>query len=188
MKLLVNFHGAPGAGKSALAAGLFAELKWAGVSCELVTEFAKDRVWEEAIKSLDDQIYVFGEQMHRVNRLKNKVDIVITDSPSLNSIVYYAGQNQDLFFALVRAVERSFNSLDLFVKRAHQYDAVGRYHTEAQTEELDRSIAEQLRIINKEPIILSSNSQNAKKLCDAIITSMPSCDVREIMKIYLSSR
>lgn len=182
----MNFHGAPGAGKSAIAAGLFAELKWVGVSCELVTEFAKDRVWEEAIKSLDDQIYVFGEQMHRVNRLKNKVDIVITDSPSLNSIVYYAGQNQNLFFALVRTVERSFNSLDVFVKRAHAYDSVGRYHTEAQTEELDRSIAEQLQIIDKEPIILISCAENARKLMSAITSAMPACNVSDIIKAYRS--
>lgn len=184
MKLLVNFHGAPGASKSALAAGLFAELKWAGVSCELVTEFAKDKVWEESIKSLDDQFYVFGEQMHRVNRLKNKVDIVITDSPSLNSIVYYAGQNENLFFSLVRAVERGFNSLDIFVKRAHNYESAERYHTEAQTEELDAAIATQLKILDKDPIIVHSSSATAKKLAAAIIASLKICDVQDIIKMF----
>ena len=188
MKLLVNFHGATGAGKSAMAAGLFAYLRWAGVSCELVTEFAKDKVWEESIKSLDDQIYVFGEQMHRVNRLKNKVDIVITDSPSLNSIVYYAGQHQNLFFSLVRTVERSFNSLDVFVKRAHAYDAVGRYHTEEQTSEIDKLIEEQLSIIGKEPIILHSCENNVKKLALAIISSVPDYNLQSMITAINNQR
>lgn len=44
--IVVNLFGAPGAGKSTGAAYIFALLKMAGVEAELVTEFAKDKVWE----------------------------------------------------------------------------------------------------------------------------------------------
>ena len=45
---IVNLFGAPGAGKSTGAAYIFSKLKLAGVNAELVTEFAKDKVWESS--------------------------------------------------------------------------------------------------------------------------------------------
>ena len=46
--LVVNLFGAPGAGKSTGAAYIFSKLKMSGINVELVTEFAKDKVWEES--------------------------------------------------------------------------------------------------------------------------------------------
>ena len=43
-----SLFGAPGAGKSTGAAYIFSQLKMAGINAELVTEFAKDKVWEES--------------------------------------------------------------------------------------------------------------------------------------------
>lgn len=45
--LLINFFGAPGAGKSTASAYIFSKLKMAGVNAEYVPEFAKDKVWEK---------------------------------------------------------------------------------------------------------------------------------------------
>ena len=45
--LIVNLFGAPGCGKSTLAAALFSELKKAGFNAELVTEYANDKVYEK---------------------------------------------------------------------------------------------------------------------------------------------
>ena len=42
--LVVNLTGAPGAGKSTGAAYVFSQLKMRGINCELVTEYAKDKV------------------------------------------------------------------------------------------------------------------------------------------------
>ena len=58
--LVVNLYGAPGAGKSTGAAYIFSKLKMAGVKAELVTEFAKDMVWEENNEALHNQMYMFG--------------------------------------------------------------------------------------------------------------------------------
>jgi adenylate kinase family enzyme len=52
--ILVNLYGAPGSGKSTGAAYIFSKLKMAGVDAELVTEFAKDKVWEESKAPFDN--------------------------------------------------------------------------------------------------------------------------------------
>jgi len=60
--LIVNLFGGPGTGKSTLCADLFAKLKWRHTNCEMALEFAKDKVWEESFKVLDNQIYIFGQR------------------------------------------------------------------------------------------------------------------------------
>lgn len=44
--LVVNLFGVPGAWKSTGAAHVFSQLKMKGINAELITEFAKDKVWE----------------------------------------------------------------------------------------------------------------------------------------------
>ena len=77
--LVVNLFGAPGAGKSTGAAYIFSRLKLAGINAELVTEFAKDKVWEESKAVFQNQAYIFGKQYFRISRVQDKVDVVITD-------------------------------------------------------------------------------------------------------------
>ena len=50
--VVINLFGGPGCGKSTIAAELFAILKKQGYEVELVTEYAKDKVWEESLKSV----------------------------------------------------------------------------------------------------------------------------------------
>lgn len=59
--LVVNLFGAPGAGKSTGAAYVFSQLKMRGINAELVTEFAKDKVWEENDEVFKHQEYIFGK-------------------------------------------------------------------------------------------------------------------------------
>lgn len=56
----INIIGSPCSGKSTVAVNLFAELKKLGTEAELITEYAKDCVWENSIDTLEDQIFVFG--------------------------------------------------------------------------------------------------------------------------------
>lgn len=84
----INLFGAPGAGKSTLAAIVFAKLKMMGINCELVTEFAKDKVWEKNNEALSNQIYIFAKQYYRMSRCAGQVDVIVTDSPLFLSPFY----------------------------------------------------------------------------------------------------
>lgn len=130
--LVINLFGAPGAGKSTLAAGLFYELKMVGVNCELVREYAKDKVWEESFATLDDQVYVFGKQLHRMNVVADKVDVIITDSPILLSL-HYAKDITAEFHSLILSTFRSFNNVNYFVNRKKPYNPSGRMQTEDES-------------------------------------------------------
>ena len=86
--IIVNLFGVPGAGKSTGAAYIFSQLKMKGINAELITEFAKDKVWENNEKVFKNQLYLFGKQSFRISRVQDEVDVIITDSPLLLSIFY----------------------------------------------------------------------------------------------------
>lgn len=134
--LVINFFAGPGAGKSTLSAGLFYELKMNGVNCELVREYAKDKVWEGSFATLDDQVYVFGKQLHRTNVVADKVDVIITDSPVLLSL-YYAKNISAEFKALILSTFNDFNNVNYFINRRKAYCPLGRMQTEDEAKEID---------------------------------------------------
>lgn len=126
--LFINLFGGPGTGKSTLCASIFTELKMKGVDCEMALEYAKDVVWEESFTKLKNQIYIFGKQHSRIHRLDGKVDVVITDSPLINSIVYDVTDNPYLK-DLVLFEFKKLNTINYFLKRGTQYNPNGRMQT-----------------------------------------------------------
>lgn len=132
--LLINLYGAPGAGKSTGAAYIFSQLKLAGINTELVTEFAKDKVWEGNKAVFENQAYIFGKQYFKISRCADKVDVIVTDSPLMLSTIY--NNNPVLgedFDNVVRNVAKSFNTKNYFITRVKPYNPVGRNQTEAES-------------------------------------------------------
>lgn len=143
--LVVNFYGGPGSGKSTTAAGLFSYLKMAEVNCELVTEFAKDETWNGSLNTLSYQPYVFGQQAWRIERLRGKVDVVVTDSPIILSSIYASGDLPASFHDYVLWEHQRTNSLDFFLKRVKKYNPVGRNQTEEEAKGIDEKIVNTLK-------------------------------------------
>lgn len=107
--LVINLWGGPGAGKSAIAAELFVCLrKHTNANVELTNEFATELCFERSKENLKDQVYLLGNQWHRLWRLEQiGVDVAISDSPLGIGIPYmrkhkpaYAEKYVDLVKAL----------------------------------------------------------------------------------------
>ena len=138
--IVVNLIGGPGSGKSTTAAGLFYNLKKLGINCEMALEYAKDKVYEESFKTMDDQLYIFGKQYHRMWRLKNLVDVIITDSPLLLSI-YYNKTKSNYFEDLIVEQYNKFNNMLYILKRDNiEFKQEGRIQNEEESKHIDMEV------------------------------------------------
>ncbi len=161
--LVINLFGGPGTGKSTTAAGVFHHLKLLGVNCEMALEYAKDKVWEDSAHVLDNQLYVFGKQFHRIWRLLGKVDIIVTDSPVLLSILYYEDKNP--FFPEMVVFEHSrLNNLDVLLGRVKKYNPAGRLQTEEKARALDDKIKGILEVESPAHLSIVANNSAVQEI------------------------
>jgi predicted ATPase len=141
MTTYINLFSGPGCGKSTLAAELFASFKKRGKSVELVTEFAKDLVWENRQATLEIQPYVSMKQFRNLARLKGKVDYVITDSPLIKDSVYarrYASDLPQAYHELLLFLHNNLgDSINILLTREFAYDSSGRYQSEDEAKDID---------------------------------------------------
>lgn len=141
MALIINLFGAPGAGKSTGAAYIFSQLKMAGIDAELVTEFVKDKVWEESKEVFNNQAYIFGKQFFKISRCAEKVDVIITDSPLPLSILYNNCEKlTENFNNTVLDVFNSYESLNYLIIRNKPYNPNGRFQTEEESNKVYRDL------------------------------------------------
>lgn len=166
--LVVNLFAGPGTGKSTCMAGLFSELKLRGVNCEMAPEFAKEKVWEQSFKVLENQIYVFGKQLHTIKRVEDQVETVITDSPLLLSIIYDSSDSE-LFKALVFEVFNKQNNLNIFLTRKKAYNQSGRMQNEEQAREIDDKIRSLLYKNKVDYIEMESGRDTIAEIADKVI-------------------
>ena len=131
--IVVNLFGAPGSEKSTGAAYLFSKFKMAGINAELVTEFAKDMVWENNKKVLRNQEYIFGSQSYRLDRLRDKVDVIVTDCPLFLTAFYNKSSVLGKEFnKVVLNVFNTYNNMNFFIYQLRDFNKAGRIHTKEQ--------------------------------------------------------
>lgn len=136
MTKIINLIGGPGTGKSTIAAELFAKMKWQGISVELVTEYAKDLVWEQRKHTFKNELYIFAKQHHRLFRLQGEVDYIITDSPIIQSIFYNKiyGDNSEIYENFVLNEFNKFENINFWLKRTKPYVEKGRNQTQEEAD------------------------------------------------------
>ena len=135
--IVINLFGAPGSGDSIGAAYIFSQLKMMGVNCELVTEVAKDFTWGKNKQALDCQEYIFGKQSFRMKRCRDKVDVIITDSPLPLGIFYNTNPVLGEHYEnLVLDVFNTYENMNYALIGVRPYNPVGRNLTEAESDEI----------------------------------------------------
>jgi hypothetical protein len=143
---IINFFAGPGAGKSTTKAGLFFEMKHLGYRVETVEEFAKELVYDEAFRVMENEMYMLGEQDRRQRSLLGKVDYVLTDAPLLKSAFYVRGVYDHP--AYVQHIERLFDTyenLNVWIQRSKPYLPYGRTQTEAEADAIGERMLEAVR-------------------------------------------
>ena len=136
--LIVNLFGSPGSGKTTTMAGLFNKLKTNGINAEMVTEFAKELVWEGRDGTMKDELYIFAKQNHRLFRVNGKVDVVVTDRPLPLTSCYnhlYGDDSKELDTLCIFTFNK-YNNLNIFLNRTKPYVPVGRVQTEEESDEI----------------------------------------------------
>jgi len=177
LALVVNLFGAPGSGKSTTRSGIFHRLKSAGVSVEEVTEFAKDLTWEKRIEALRCQPYVFGEQLWRMVRLREQVDVVVTDSPLLLSyfygfIMYPSVWPESFYRSVVEVHHGQQPQLNFFIERVKPYVQRGRNETEEEAARVDRELRVVLGDLSVPFEAVLGNSATADAIAEKISSTL----------------
>ena len=143
MTTYINFFGGPGVGKSTAALDLALYMKKSGFKCELVTEVAKDLVYENRHTTLSIQPYVTIKQYRNLARLNNCVDYVITDGPILMGCVYAKIHQSDLpdsYIEFIKDLHLSMHTINVLLERKFKYQTYGRLQTYEDAILIDKEI------------------------------------------------
>ena len=169
--IVVNFFAGPGCGKSTGASWLFSQLKLNGVDCEYVSEFAKDKVWENNGEVFKCEFYITGKQSFKVSRCFGKVDVIITDSPIAISMVY---SESDKFKAAVLEEFNKYekNNMNILLRRTIPYDSNGRFQTEDEAKNIDDKIKSTLDESEIPYMIINGNVDGYKSILDIVLEKL----------------
>jgi hypothetical protein len=140
ISIVVNCIGGPGVGKSFLAMDITKYLKRVGIQCELAEEYAKRLAWEGNRQALADQLNVFSGQAYLQELLRDKVEVIVTDSPLILSCIYNADRTSPTFKRLVMERFNSYHNLTYFVQRSLPFDPSGRIHNLEESKKIDVEI------------------------------------------------
>lgn len=155
-----------------MAAALFADLKKRGFNAELVTEYAKDKVWEHNDTVFSNQVYILGKQSYRVSRVAGQVDVIITDSPILLSAIYNPDPEiQNELEALTVKMFNQYNNLNIVLKRTFPYQKEGRMHSEEQSSEIYQKIIDCLNQNGIGYSVFDNKDDTQQTLMDIIVNT-----------------
>jgi len=151
---VINVFGAPSSGKSTFSAGLFYELRKRKITAELITEFAKDCVYEERLFILKNQMLILGEQYHRLWRVveyfkKNDISgYIINDTPFLVSLIYHPEPSETFEKFIVeeyKKFEKNCEMINVFLPILKEFkEDKGRVHNFEQSKQIEKAMIKML--------------------------------------------
>ena len=168
--VVVNLFGEPSAGKSTAAMDITARLKRKGINAEYISEFAKDKLYESNDEVFKHQQYIFGKQSFKMGRVRDKVQVMVTDSPLVLSISY--NQNEYLnesFDETVMNVFNSYNNKNYMLLRNHPYENEGRFQNETEANYVRAKILSKLKTLGIECDSATSSPEDCERITNEII-------------------
>lgn len=128
----INLLGAPGCGKSTLAAYFMARLKFDGVNADVSWEYVKKQVYAGVPrKLLPPQESIFDEQYYDWQLVRSACDVVITDSPLVLATHVYGDLDETHKTVAREQLEHPY-ALNILISPGTQYQQVGRYETQEE--------------------------------------------------------
>ena len=141
--IIINLIGGPGTGKSILTAELFAKLKRNYNTCEISSEYIKRKLREQAIKVVQNQIYIFAKQQFQLFSMRDEeqLDVVVTDSPFILCPIYDKTKCKWLKGLAIKEFKK-YRNLTYFIERdaSVKYEQDGRYQDLAGAKLVDKKI------------------------------------------------
>lgn len=164
---VINLFAGPGAGKSTTASGLFYYMKKLGCNVELITEYAKDKVYENALDIMSDQLYLLAKQNRKLERLRGKVDYAISDSPLLLCAYYgeHYGFHPEIIKPLAYNIFNTYDNINFFIERTKPFSKTGRLGSERSALNADVEIK---KILNDNNYFYS-NVTDSSEIIDNIL-------------------
>lgn len=172
LPLVINLFGVPGAGKSTGATYIFSKLKMNNLNAELITEYAKDKCYEGATQIMENQFYISAKQYHKFFRIKNSVDIIVTDSPLLLGSLYNKQHviRDDLNNILIKLFFADDHiNMNYFIKRVKPFNTSGRFHNENESDLLVKPLQNMLSIYNVEFVEINGDENGYDIIVDDVI-------------------
>lgn len=168
--IVINLFGEPSAGKSTCAMDITAQLKRHGINAEYVSEFAKDKVYENNGEVFKHQEYLFGKQSFKMGRVKNKVQVMVVDSPLILCAVYNSDEvlGKD-FNKTVLNVFNSYNNRNYLLTRHHSYENEGRFQNEDEAKEVRKEIIDKLNQYNIKYEEIASTESNCEYIVKEVM-------------------
>jgi len=168
--IVINLFAGPGAGKSTGATYIFSKLKMAGIDAEYVSEFAKDKVWEENERVFHNQFYITGKQAWKIARCNGKVDVIITDSPILLGAMY-CDDNPELIPG-IKYEFKKYSNLNFFIERVKGYNPNGRNQTLDEAKKIDKETLKFLDSCNESYAIIDGDQKGYDKAVNLILKAI----------------
>jgi hypothetical protein len=173
---VISFLSGPGAGKSVMAALVFAELKCLGKSCELVQEYAKSLVWQKRFEELNNQYLVSSQQYASLQAVAGEVEYVICDSGLILGIIYNEVNLDNICDKqktreMILKWSDEFDNIFVFIDRnpSVSYETAGRVQTETESYKIDYDIKELMNSLGLEFSAFISSKDNVSRIVRYIL-------------------
>jgi hypothetical protein len=171
---IINIIAGPSAGKTTMAALIFAELKIRGYIVEYVQEYAKKLVWLQDFETLNNQHYVSTQQYKLLRSIYGKVDFIVTDGSLLHGLYYNKLadnlSNPQKTHNKILEYYSEFNNVNIFLTRGEfDYEQAGRIQNESAAKQIDVDLKEILNAEKIEYAVYKSDKNSVNEIIDHVI-------------------